>query len=202
MSQEVKFNWIGPSLLSIIPWIALEISELNDPKIYKKWMATGIVLTIIYSLILLCINLGQPKFIYQHLFSKFINWNNYYQQIDSIATNASLKFNKKTVLIPLDKYNIASELSYYQAKNRNYSYKIIGRSIFGQEDLMYKTWSDTKDLNNKNILLISDVRYIFDAPHITSRITALSPVKTFWVKSQGANSKVSQHYYQIAQFRD
>jgi hypothetical protein len=204
--HEVKFNWIGPGLIAVIPWIAIQISGHSKPGFYKRWLITSAILLTSYTGILLCITSSTPKVIHQALFSKFIDWNDFYQQINNIAGETTTEFNRPTMLVPIDKYNIASELSFYQAQSislnkTSQTYKITSRNLFGENSLMYDYWYDKEPLTNKTLLLIGIEEYLFNQPHITRQVTALSPVKKLSAKYQGKNTLTTPYFYQIVSIK-
>lgn len=200
--HEVKFNWIGPGLLAIIPWIATQIT--NKKSNLSKWSITTIVLLLGYIGIIICITSGKPTTIYKTIFTKFIDWNNFQSQVNKIATETTIKYNKPTIIIPIDKYNIASELAFYQAKSQklkqiNHTYEIIGRNIFGLDSLMYKYWYNEKPLTNEVMLLICGEKYLLEQLAVINNTTPLTPIENFWAISQGKNAEISKYYYQIVQ---
>lgn len=198
--HTTKFNWIGPILLAVIPWIAIEIKDLTN-KFYKAWRLTSIVLLIFYTSMFICIICGKPTFIYDAFFQKFNNWDNFYYQINKLANDSTKNNHKQTVIVPLDKYNIASELSFYQAKHHKNDLAIYGRNIFGQDALMYNYWYKGENLSNKNILVIHDDKYMLDANFLKNNTTALTSVKILWSISQGKGTKGHDYFYQIVNLK-
>ncbi len=194
MLHTTKFNWIGPGLLAIIPWVATEVSNVKFSKI---WRTASLFLLIAYSGILMCIIYGKPLIVYNAFFQKFNNWDNFYYQIKEISDEASRETHKETVIVPLDKYNIASELNFYQAKHHAKSFSVYGRNIFGQDALMYNYWYKGENLADKNILIIHDDRYMLDAEFLKKATTPITPVKILWAISQGSGTRGHDYFYQI-----
>lgn len=194
--HETKFNWIGAGLLAIIPWLALEVTNAKKT-IYKRWRDTAYILLCAYTLTFICILSGKPALIYNSFFPKFIDWQNFYMQVKNISLNATKTNAQETVVVPIDKYNIASELSFYQAKNNERGLKIYGRNIFGQDALMYKYWYNGESLSNKNILIIHNDRYMLDSSFFKSITTPLTPIEFLQSYSQNKSAKANGYYYQI-----
>lgn len=194
--HTTKFNWIGPGLLAIIPWMAIEISN-KDSKFIKAWEIIASVLLIIYSIILICILTGKPSFLYTRFFSKFNSWDNFYSQIRQIATTETKKNNKPVIIVPLDKYNIASELNFYQAKNHHKDLVIFGRNVLGQDALMYNYWNKGEKLTGKNVLIIHNDKYMVDALSLTNILYPTNSINILFSISQGYGTKANKFYYQI-----
>ncbi|MDP3561348.1 MAG: glycosyltransferase family 39 protein [Legionellaceae bacterium] len=202
LTHEIKFNWIGPSLLAIVPWLA----ALDSPIMRKGWMITSISLLFFYIAMLCCLRLGTPEVAYRAFLNKYIDWNDFNQQIYNIATKAEKQLHASISLIPLDRYNIASELSFYQAKSlaenkASHSHSVIGMDIFGYESLMYRYWTKEKVFTDKIALLISVEPTLFEREDIVNKFTVLSSTQTFWAHNQGKADNITPYYYQIVKLR-
>lgn len=197
LSHPVKFNWIGPGLLALIPWIAIQIQR--NEKLYKYWLLTGFILMISYVCIVTITTSSSPKTLYAKLFRKYIDWQNLAEQINGIGRLIEQEQGRSPIIIPLDKYYLSSELSFYQAKllaekKIKTNYEVVGRHIFGFNSLMYSFWAKDRDLSHKTLIIISqDPRY-FDNLQIVKK----SPIFEFWSFSPGLGIPVSKYYYQIA----
>ena len=206
ITHTIKFNWIGPGLLAMIPWLAI-LMEQTKPTLRKACFITAALLLVIYSAMLLCITSGKPGSINRLLFSKYIAWSDLSLQINAIAKNVEEHMGTTPMIVPMDTYNIGSELSFYQAKFLNHgqiqtAYKIIGRDRFGHDSLMYQYWSKDEDLAGKILILISEQSSDFNTPEVTMRATAESTPKALWSHSQGANENIRRYYYQVARMND
>lgn len=199
--HTTKFNWIGPGLLAAIPWLAFELSTFKK-KFNKPWTITAALLLATYMSVFVVIMTGRPIIIYNAFLQKFSDWDNFYSQIKLITDKISQKTHTPTVIVPLDKYNIASELSFYQAKHHANNLKMYGRNIFGQDALMYNYWYKGESLKNKNILVIHDDRYMLDAEFLKSATRPLTPVKIMWAFSQGSGTKGHDYFYQIVKLKN
>lgn len=205
LAHGVKFNWIGPGLLAIIPWLALQMSSTNQATLHKGWLLTGMLLLVFYISMLCCMGSGMPEIAYRTFLTKFIDWNDFNQQVHRIARSTEKQFNAAVLVIPLDRYNIASELAFYQAKSvsqgkMTHPYPIIGSDIFGYESLMYRYWSKGENFTDKTIILISvEARALNE---IKDQIVVMSPPKTFWAHSQGNGANITPYYYQTVKLKN
>ncbi len=205
LNHEIKFNWIGPGLLAIIPWLAILIASAR-PSLRKGWLITAMLLLLVYSCMLFCIIFGIPKRINQQVFSKYISWSHFTQQIHTIATDIEQKNQTTPIIIPTDLYNIASELAFYQAKFASQGkistiYKVLGSDVFNHESLMYRYWSKGEVVSGKLALLIDENPVKFEVQNVTTRVIPQSNTNALWSYSQGIGEKIRKYYYKIVQIK-
>lgn len=199
-THEVKFNWIGPGLLAVIPWLALLTASKRWEKI---WIVSGILLLLIYNGILLIITTGQPAFLYKKFLHKFINWEGFVLKLNHIAANTLNTTHQTPVLVPLDLYNIQSELAFYQTKllaehKINTAFPTIGRHIFNKDSLMYRYWQPSELAHNTTMILISkDKELLTTFGRATNCRLGLGPTKALWAQSQGSGVDAIPFYYLV-----
>ena len=201
ITNQIKFNWIGPLLLAIIPWLALQIEVKSKDKVYKYWILTGMVLLTSYTCMLGCIRLGWPDIAYRSFLTKFIDWDDFQKQVSRIAFDAEKNTKSSIVLLPIDRYGIASELAFYQAKDMRSSYPIVGSDLFGYESLMYRYWSYGMDFSDKTIMLITNSSQTLNQVIMQNKVIALSEARTFWAHNQGHGANISPYYYQMVKLK-
>ncbi len=191
--HAVKFNWIGPSLLALIPWLSREFKASQ-----KAWGCSAILLMSMYSLILVIIARGQPTSVYQLLFSKYMNWQQLSETIFEQLESIEHQTHTQPVMITLDKYNIASEFAFYQAKlHPKHTYAIRGSDVYGGESLMYRYWGEALSPMGQTRLLVTDNARHFNNPAIVLHATTQSSIQSWTAVSQGASTDVKAYFYRI-----
>ncbi|KTD33741.1 dolichyl-phosphate mannosyltransferase [Legionella nautarum] len=183
--HSIRVNWIGPIFLAIVPWLSLLIvsnQKIMSITFRKSWVITCFFLLVIYSSLIYCILLDKPEKIRHTLFEKLIPWDNFTWKIHTIAQKWKSKTHQTPIILPLDTYNIASELAFYQQKYLNQGkintlYKVIGWHVFGFNSLMYKYWEDVGGIQNENIILISQKMTAFSYPQLDQKLISLSSIK-------------------------
>ncbi len=199
-SHPLKFNWMGPGLLALIPFMAIQI-KMNK-KIYSYWLISGSILLITYAGLFGIMASGKPKALYFKLFIKYIDWQTLAEQINGLARLIE-KEGSTPLIVPLDKYNLSSELSFYQAKLKAQNkikkeYEVIGSHIFGYNSLMFRYWSKNRNFFDKTLIIIAeDPRYYV----VKFKIQEKSSIYEFWTYSPGSGYPVGKYYYQIAQLK-
>ncbi len=204
-SHEIKFNWIGPALLAIVPWLAILINN-PKPALRTMWFITSFVLLLVYSGLLFCIISGMPRIVNQTIFSKYIAWDDLTRQINAAALGVETKQKTAPLIAPMD-YNLGSELVFYQAKFLKQgtilkTYPIIGKQIFGYESLMYKYWTKDTPIAGKILLVVTEEPSDFEKPEITLRTIAKSKTKSLWAHAQGAGGNIRKYYYKVVQMKE
>lgn len=205
LSHSLKFNWIGPTLLALIPWQAMLISKTIESKqltIYQGWIINGILLLIAYSIMIGAIVFGTPEILNKKVLKKMIAWGDLVQEFNAIASQVALQTNSIPIFVPLDIYNLSSELTYYQARLINShkiqkSYPVIGGHIFGYKSLMYRYWSMTADLSGKTLIIITPSLSDFDNINIKQKVNDKSPPYLVWTHSQSIQYRMKPFYYKI-----
>ena len=89
MDTAIKLDWIGPSLLAVLPWLACLMSQQRT--VLQHWLRTGPALICGYVLILGCLTYGQPALINQKLFSSVltISWQELTKKFYQVAVDIS-----------------------------------------------------------------------------------------------------------------
>lgn len=205
LSHSLRFNWMGPALIALIPWQAMLISKTLESRqfnIYQGWVINGIILLIIYGTMIGSIVVGKPEILNKKILKKMISWGDLVHEFNAIASKISVDSRTKPIFVPLDVYNLSSELSYYQAKflkthTIQQIYPVIGGHIFGFQSLMYRYWSEKTNLSGKTLILISPNPSDFDNLNIKQNVMGKSPIYPIWTHSQGIQYRMKPFYYKV-----
>lgn len=194
--RGTKFNWIGPGLLAIVPWLAFLMYQ--NTTVLQKWIRTAPFLIGAYTLILVCISYGKPTFLNKLLFTKMVAWEQLTQDVYQVAAKISTP-QTRPVLLPLDKYGIASELNFYQTKQWRAHPNLKPFSVFSQ-GLMYRFWN-TENLHGQTIIRISQNQENFEKSPLPTTAQPLSSITVLWGTSQGQETPTVPYFYQIARLQ-
>lgn len=188
-----KFNWIGPGLLAILPWLAYLMTQHATAR--SQWFNSVPVLIGTYALIMCCISYGKPEFLNKLVFTKMVSWEQLTEDLYHIAAKQSTQ-GSQPVFMPLDLYGIASELNFYQTKQGKMQPNLKPFSVV-QRGLMYGFWTNPDSLHGKTIVLISPIKERFANNPIYAITEQLSDIQTVWGVSQGKEARTVPYYYQI-----
>ena len=207
INHPVKLNWVGPSLLAIIPWqISLYTKNLGAKQfiIRQGWLITTVLLLCCYFIVLnpnkVLLPINTPPT--QHR----ISWSSLTKTLHQIATQIENDTKEQPMIVPLDRYNIASELHFYQKKLLDKkkilkTYPIVGRHIFNISSLMYRYWDNTKDISTQPIILIANKYENFHFNSVEYSVIRESKIKSFWALDQSEHTKLMRFHYQIVRLK-
>lgn len=193
--HAVKFNWIGPSILALIPWFSRVFKSAQ-----KAWFLNAFLLILAYVTMFFVIVTGRPVVVYGMFFSKYVNWQAWSESLYQTLFDIEQKTHEKPFLVTLDKYNIASEFDFYQAKlHPGHLYPLRGSDLFGGESLMYRYWA--KDgVENKTLVLVTDNALHFNNPAIPLHTLEITPIQSWFAQSQGAGLPVKPYFYRAMRY--
>jgi dolichol-phosphate mannosyltransferase len=207
--HSVKFNWIGPCLLAIVPWFAALSQKhitLNKLDFRNGWYNTAAVLCLIYTSLIFSLSTGLPAWIYRTLLPKFINWSRLAKDFNNVAVKTSDAHNgMPAVFISMDSYNTNSELAYYQnslfeLQQIAIKFPISGNHIFGLNDLMYKYW-EIPNIAQHPVVIISTNKDDLTFHYMLSQVSNISAVNKIWAYSAHGRHKIRPYYYLTASWR-
>lgn len=204
LAHGLKFNWIGPLFLALVPWLALLIEQKKQARTH--WIITGILLLTCYGAALWVLDFSKPPLLYKRFFSKFIAWQRFTLQIHQIADSIAATTHTKPIIVPLDLYNIGSELTFYQEKLLTHhdivqSYQIVGRHVFGESSLMYQFWAPKDSVSGQTVLLVSKDAHDFQNEILKATTLTASPLRVIWAESQVTGTPITPYYYQVVRLK-
>ncbi|MGV3740515.1 MAG: glycosyltransferase family 39 protein [Gammaproteobacteria bacterium] len=200
--HRIKLDWIGPSLLALVPWSAYIMQQQISTR--KYWLGTTFVLVLSYTYLLMGISYGNLININKKWLSPIIavSWQKFSQDFYHIATLVKQDYpSQQPILLPLNMYRVESELTFYQNKQYQQQpnlkpFTVHHAAMFGINGLMFELW-DKKDLHGKIVILMSDNKNMLNTDIIHAKTQALAPIQTMWTKSQNSNSEFFPYYYQV-----
>ena len=163
LNKEVKLNWTGPIWLSILPLMAhtLIYNKNRSQKIITRlWPSTIVALVLIYGTTLHYASLGLPGVPFPQG-NLLLGWEDLAQQVEQTVQEAKNTNGTAPLVIGLDKYRIASGLSFYDekfaedAKSPTSRYDITGQQVLGRNALMYNYWFPAEQAIGRDLLLIA-----------------------------------------------
>ncbi len=205
LTHKINLHWLGPIFLALIPWIVFQMQEVRLLK--KMWIWTCFCLLFIYISIYAIAALNQSEWVQRKLLVKEINWQNVVYQFNRLASDVEKKYHQPVLFVPLDKYSLNSEFSFYQSKLKklqqiNKIYPITSAKAFGIKGLMFDLWNEQRNLSDYILVLVAkDEPWRFDATLLKQQIKALSELKYIWSKGQGQGTRNVRFYYQLAQIK-
>lgn len=195
LNHQIKFDWIGPTLLPLLPWFASQVSMRS------AWMKTAIVLVCLYSLLTLFLVFGMGYLPNLKLFSKIIDWQQFTISMNHLARDVEKSEKTLPYLAALDPYNTNSELAYYQSRltqtgQLEKAYPLQAAHLIGMNSLMYRYWLPKDNMAGKTVIFISKRPQLL--AHVAKQVHMQSDMKTVWTKRANAAGKAVPYYVQVA----
>jgi dolichol-phosphate mannosyltransferase len=133
---------------------------------------------LLYSAGLHYLALGLPGVGYSnHLELVPVGWRELGRQINAIADDIRRKTGQEPVIVGMDRYELASQLTFYAPDHARSVKETSSRNLFGQNGLMYGRWASSLAVGNRTLLLVAwdphDLSDELTAPYVA----ALDPPK-------------------------
>jgi dolichol-phosphate mannosyltransferase len=200
LSKEPKLNWTGPAWLALLPLIAQTISWPREDQaigtlrvIRTGWKPTFIILLLLYGGGLYYLAVGFPGISYPKEVSKIAGWRNLGRQVGVIQKKMAEETGSQPLVVGMDKYNIASELAFY---NRFGGSKgTAGSHLFGFESLMYHYWFPVKDQAGKIMILLARSPDGLERSSMNLRFGEMAPTEKISIHLNGRD--IGFFYYRV-----
>jgi dolichol-phosphate mannosyltransferase len=141
--------------------------------------------------------LGLPGVGYSnHLELVPVGWRDLGRQINGIATQLRKETGLEPVIVGMDRYELASQLTFYAPEHARSVNETSSRNLFGGEGLMYGRWASTLEIGDRPLLLVAwdphDIADEFTVPYATT----VGPMKTGFLSRDGV--AIRDFHYRIA----
>lgn len=174
LAKEIKLNWTGPLWLGLIPLMAYSMipmaQQAATPLLQwsqRLWKPTIIFLMLGYGCALHYLALGLPGLNY--LKNPFLfGFTDLARQMEDIVTKVEKERGARPLVVGMDKYKIASGLTYYRHGLKLQSGSTVGypvtddttgAHIFTYPSLMFKYWFPSTNAEGRDIIVLSEAKW-------------------------------------------
>jgi len=171
-----RLNWTGPLWLAILPlagWAIVHARALRARRIGSALRVTAPHLLggllVVYALLYYYLVLGFPGVGYPKEAAPLLGWSGVARELASVGSDIEARTGAAPVIVGMDAYQIASELSFY-GKSRDLAagepatrgasgpralqVTAIGR-LFGGEGLMFAYWNPPASLRGRTLIMVA-----------------------------------------------
>ncbi|MBU1044766.1 MAG: glycosyltransferase family 39 protein [Candidatus Omnitrophica bacterium] len=198
LSHHTKLSWTGPLWIAIIPVLALEISKKQGR--YSGVTVTAVMAMLFYGAVFHYATIGLPGVPYLQDFSMPIAWQEAGDRIEKIEDGIEVKTGQEPIIVGMDKYFIASELSFYRHNLQNNDIEALkgtsSRNLFNDNGLMFDWWTNKSNHIGKTLILVSKQFSDLDDNKIGKFFNTLDTVQQLQLSKN--NKKAGILYYRIA----
>jgi dolichol-phosphate mannosyltransferase len=200
LRHEVKLDWTGAPLIAALPVLAAgSVHPLGrmGRAIACAWVPTVVAVLLLYGAGLYYLTLGITGIGYgRHAELVPVGWRELGAKVGAIAADAGARTGAVPLIVGMDRYAIASELTFYLPdRNRALSDTTSGH-LFGQVGLMYERWFPVARQSGRDLLLVAWSADALADKGLADRVERLDPIR------QGVLTKdaaiIRPFYYRMA----
>lgn len=198
--NQIKFNWLGPLSLALIPWLSILLEQNQFP---KRLLTSLWALIPAYLISMMLMIWAKPVSIYKLLFHRYPDWQGMSISLNQLAHNYEMKEGIAPTILPMDKYNMASELSFYQNKAFQKQqiekiYPILGQHVLNNPSLMYQFWDKAPHHHGEKVMMVAWKESDLDLNYPDDLLRKASEKHILWVYDPRHHYPLIPIYYQIA----
>jgi dolichol-phosphate mannosyltransferase len=199
LRHEVKLDWTGAPSTAALPAMAYVMAnkDLRAARfarwIRAAWMPTLVVMLLIYGAGLHYLVLGLPGVGYdKHIEAIPVGWRDLSTHVIDTANAYGEETGTEPLIVGMDRYAIASELSFYGGARTATGLQTANSHLFGGMALMYGLWLPPKSQDGRNLLLVGWSPGELDDQFIRARVESLGPIEDDVLMRNGL---LIRHYY-------
>jgi dolichol-phosphate mannosyltransferase len=197
LRHEVKLDWTGAPWTAALPAMAYVMANQDLRGRFARWvraawMPTIVVMLLIYGAGLHYLVLGIAGVGYdKHIEAIPVGWRDLSAHVIEIARGYG-KSGTEPLIVGMDRYAIASELSFYGGAHTATGLQTANSHLFGGMGLMYGQWLPPKSQDGRNLLLVAWSPGELDDSFVHSRVERLGPIEDDVLMRDGV---LIRHYY-------
>jgi dolichol-phosphate mannosyltransferase len=204
LRHDVKIDWTGALWLAAVPGLAASIVAFGRPGVrgirrwtHAAWAPTAIIFVVLYAATLHHLAYGIPGVGYsKHVELLPVGWRDLGRQINTLADNIRKQTSLEPVIVGMDRYELASQLTFYAPYHARAVQETTSRSLFGVQGLMYARWFSPSAVGARTMILVAwDPRDLSD-DHIKPYVDYLSEQREGAVSRDGVT--IAHYYYRYA----
>jgi dolichol-phosphate mannosyltransferase len=193
LRHPVKLDWTGAPWVGFVPALAFGIVSAKSGWQSVAWPPTFTALLLLYAVGLFYLAFGIAGVGYSaHIELIPVGWRDFGSQIHAIALKAGATEQRDPLVVGMDRYAIASELTFYAPDIPKAVAETTSGHLFGQVGLMYERWFPIAGLAGRTLLLVAWNPQDLSAQEVTSAADRLDPIHEGTLTRGG---RVIRHYY-------
>ena len=204
LRHDVKIDWTGapwlgavPALATSIVWFGTKGTRGIRAWVYSAWGPTAVFMLLLYAAGLHYLALGLPGVRYSSRLELVpVGWRDLGRQINAIADGIRRQTGMEPVIVGMDRYELASQLTFYAPDHARSVRETSSRNLFGQNGLMYGRWASALAVDNRTLLLVA-----WDPHDVSDELTS-GYVATLGPLQEGVlrrgSTEIRNFHYRIA----
>ncbi|MFL6605421.1 MAG: glycosyltransferase family 39 protein [Steroidobacteraceae bacterium] len=205
LRHDVKIDWTGapwigavPGLATTIVWFGTKGARGVRAWVYSAWGPTAVCMLLLYAAGLHYLALGLPGLGYSSRLELVpVGWRDLGRQVNAIADDIRRRTGMEPLIVGMDRYELASQLTFYAPDHARSVMETSSRNLFGQNGLMYGRWASSLAVGNRTLLLVAWDPHDVSDELTSGYVTTLGPLQE-GVLTRGA-TEIRNFHYRIAQ---
>lgn len=204
LNHEVKFDWTAALWVSAVPALAALLASpgaaLGRLAAWYRaaFVPSVLVVLILYGLFLHYLTLGIPGLRYgRQLQGMPVAWADLGGQVSRLADDMTASSGAAPLVVGMNRYMLASELSFYSRAPRTAAHDTASQNLFGPSGLMYELWLPEAAARGRTLLLVAWDRGELDDTKLRAYATGLGPLCEGSLSRNGR--VIGRYYYRTAQ---
>jgi dolichol-phosphate mannosyltransferase len=205
LKHAPRLNWTGPIWLATVPllgWALLHADTLRwrHAAAARRWIGRFLAaLLVLYPVFLYYVALGIPALSYPDSFARAMGWATAAQQLHLVHDGLAQKTGAAPVVVGMDKYFIAAQLSYNTATAERGPMRVTSKgAVFGGNGLMFEFWDAPEEFVGRTFIMVSRHKSALESQWLAAHFHALDSnmhaLPTLH-DGAGANGRLVDHFY-------
>jgi dolichol-phosphate mannosyltransferase len=201
--HDVKVDWTGALWLAAVPALATSIVEFgktgvqgSSAWIHSAWGPTAIIMMLLLGTGLHYLALGLPGVGYSDRLELVpVGWRDLGRQINALAAELRRQTGREPVIVGMDRYELASQLTFYAPDHGRSVNATSSRNLFGAEGLMYGRWAASLPIGERPLLLVAWDPHDLADELIARYAATVGPIETGLLSRDGV--AIRDFHYRI-----
>lgn len=201
-----NINWTGPLWLALIPVMARRLTPAPGaeqgwkPAWGQRWWTPMLVIVLLaYGGLFHYLSIGLPGVPYRQDKVQPVAWRQLGEDLRKVESEIESRTGEKPLVVGMDKYNLASELSFYRRHGDEGTEGAVantaGRNLFGGGALMYEIWAPAEEFPGRPLILVSFKPETLSDEALLAYAQSLGPVVERSVAKLGVPA--GRYYYRV-----
>jgi dolichol-phosphate mannosyltransferase len=207
-----RLNWTGPIWIATLPLLGWMIVRADALRRFGLGTAMRLTagsaiggLLVLYAAFSYYVALGVPGVPYPQSFSKVMGWAHATRELRRIHDRLALETGVAPVIVGMDKYNIASEVSFfgtqeYAAAGQLPLKATVIEALSGKA-LMFAYWDPPEQFRGRTLIMVSRIPDALAterlAPHFRSLDAVIHPLPLENSGHGGDGGRIGEVFYRI-----
>lgn len=184
LRHEVKLDWTGAPWVAALPLIALGMRERRALR--RAWVVTVTLVLALIATGLLHLAVGIPGVPYSAKMELLpVGWRDLTARVLALSDEYHETHGETPVIVGLDRYAIASEVSFYGLLQGRRHLEVTSDHLFGGVGLMYERWTPAQQFEHRTLLLVSQKASDLSDAALNGHAESLGPLLPIEVRGNG-----------------